>query len=1005
MDSSETLNNLLSDTDLGEGKELLSEARALSARETHLLEWGKLKIGANLAFVQHPSIKGTCFPLAYFRRLEDPDPEKIAEIHKLAWNMGQAPLLFVVLPGWVQVYSTYERPRKKKTGKLDDRAGLIDTIDFLGTVERLRQDLAKYKREELLSGRFWERNKQRFKPRFRVEKTLLVNLSAIRNILISDEGLNAQFVHRLLGRSIFVQYLQDRKDPSGRNAFPEGFFDDFRGGAKSFTDVLAGKKATYRLFEFLEEKFNGDVFPVEPKEKRAVTRRHLTLLSDFLKGNIKLPSRQLAFWPYYSFDAIPIEFISNLYEEFFHFEKEELTKKDGNLKKHKAGTYYTRHRLVEFLMDEVFPWDGENSDVRIFDPACGSGIFLVEGYRRRIARWQRGNPGQRLSPSVLKDLLTKNIYGVDSNPEAVQVAAFSLYLTMCDYLEPRYIWKRVNFPLLRDKNLWVRDFFEFVEQPPSETGKFDLVIGNPPWESQLSPAAAKYVANHSRPIGDKQIAQAFLWAAPDICKETGEIVLVSPSKGLLFNMSEPNRAFRKDFFSSFEVKTIINFSALRHTLFPKATGPAAPVFYRPSPPSESRQILFCSPKPCYSPEDNWHYIIEPQDIAYVPAKQAAENRHIWKAATWGTPRDWELIQKLARLPSLSNVCKSRGWIDGEGFIVGNGKEEAAWLTNKPYVTPEAVSPFYIDEKRLPKLTEKRFERPRKGKSRQIYEGTHLLISQSPKTSRGFVAALLRKYAVFSQAIVGIHAPLSEEATLGAVCVAINSFVPVYYAMLTSGRWLVERDELAKDELMSLPIPPSISEGEMKVPYDSLQTIAFLDSVHHVPFRQEDISMYELTGDEMSLIRDAIEYTLDYFRRKESSAAVKYPAKDMLWAYGEAFCRILNESFGQSEGGFSATILTGDMPMIVAHITLNRGDRNPTATVVDAPARLTQAIKHVDQVLLEKGAGGVHVRRNVRIYDGSDVYLVKRNQSRFWTKSAAFRDADETYADIMRSWRG
>ena len=99
------------------------------------------------------------------------------------------------------------------------------------------------------------------------------------------------------------------------------------------------------------------------------------------------------------------------------------------------------------------------------------------------------------------------------------------------------------------------------------------------------------------------------------------------------------------------------------------------------------------------------------------------------------------------------------------------------------------------------------------------------------------------------------------------------------------------------------------------------------------------------------------------------------------------------------------MLTGDMPMIVAHITLNYGDRSQTATVDNAPSRLAQAIKRLDQVLLDEGTSSIHVRRNVRIYEGSEIYIVKRNQRRFWTKSAAFRDADETYADIMRSWRG
>lgn len=33
------------------------------------------------------------------------------------------------------------------------------------------------------------------------------------------------------------------------------------------------------------------------------------------------------------------------------------------------------------IMDEVYPWEGEYKEISFFDPACGSGIFLVEAYR------------------------------------------------------------------------------------------------------------------------------------------------------------------------------------------------------------------------------------------------------------------------------------------------------------------------------------------------------------------------------------------------------------------------------------------------------------------------------------------------------------------------------------------------------------------------------------------------------------------------------------------------
>ena len=190
---------------------------------------------------------------------EDPNPQEIAKAHRLAWNMGQAPLLFVVIPGEVRVYSTYERPRRKAAG-LDEEAGLIDVIDFISGAEHRRGMLAKYSRQQLQTGQFWVNNRQRFDRRKHVEKTLLDNLCEIRSLMMQD--LDAPLVHSLLGRAIFVQYLQDRKDSRGCRAFPEGFFESYLAGASGFADVLKDRRATYDLFRFLERKFNGDIFPV-----------------------------------------------------------------------------------------------------------------------------------------------------------------------------------------------------------------------------------------------------------------------------------------------------------------------------------------------------------------------------------------------------------------------------------------------------------------------------------------------------------------------------------------------------------------------------------------------------------------------------------------------------------------------------------------------------------------------------------------------------------------------
>lgn len=210
------------------------------------------------------------------------------------------------------------------------------------------------------------------------------------------------------------------------------------GLATEDTDVLNSKEATYSLFSSLKEKFNGDTLQVTEVETKIITQKVLDELRTFILGDSELESKQLALWPLYSFDIIPIQLISSIYELFFHLSDEDDEK----------GTYYTPLHLVNLVMDEVYPWEGTYKNITFFDPSCGSGIFLVEAYRRLVCRWMSQNDAHTITCDQLKLLLENSIFGVDINEEAIRVASFSLSLAMCDFLDPRSIWDKLSFPRL-----------------------------------------------------------------------------------------------------------------------------------------------------------------------------------------------------------------------------------------------------------------------------------------------------------------------------------------------------------------------------------------------------------------------------------------------------------------------------------------------------------------------------------------------------------------------------
>jgi len=186
--------------------------------------------------------------------------------------------------------------------------------------------------------------------------------------------------------------------------------------------TLDSKKVTYELFDYLHQRFNGDIFPVDELERQVVSEEpHLRLIQRFLQRE-DLETGQLSFWPY-DFSCVPIELISGIYDTFLSDET-----------RREFGTYNTPLALVDFIVEETLPLAKTTSVMTILDPACGSGIFLVRVYQRLIEAWKRRNPDHPSAPQ-LTELMKQSIFGVDVQLNAVRIAAFSLCLSMLDYLK------------------------------------------------------------------------------------------------------------------------------------------------------------------------------------------------------------------------------------------------------------------------------------------------------------------------------------------------------------------------------------------------------------------------------------------------------------------------------------------------------------------------------------------------------------------------------------------
>ncbi len=540
------------------------------------------------------------------------------ELHRLAWNFSHTPLLVTIEPHRIRAFTCCEYPQRHQPTANDERleAEIIEA-EYSSEKQSLGNHAANLLHWlNLATGQLQRQIPQRFDRKKAADNSLLENLEFARKQPHKIGKLDYDLIHDLLARLIFVQFLFQRCDSDGVPALNtehlRGLYNSniLSKEYNSLGEILSNHADTYQLFKHLNDKFNGDLFPDHwQEEQEKVTQTHLNILKDFIAGDIQIRTGQYALWSMYSFDTIPLEFISSIYEAF--------------VSKH-AGTVYTPTHLVDFILDGVLPWDGTDWNIKILEPACGSGIFLVRAFQRLVYRWKQVNPSASIHEKIiiLKQLLTNNLLGIDINRQAVRVASFSLYLAMCDEIDPRYYWNEVEFPSLRDNRLLEADFFSedhngFRTQEDAET--YDLIVGNPPWGKNSltklqtefnSKSAQEWAKSHDWPTPYNDMGPLFVAKSLKLIKSTGYVSLLQPASTLLFNKTA--HTLREKFFTQYSVQEVVNLSILRFGLFKEAVGPAVIFTIQSTVPESIYNFMYIVAKPDI--QEQYTFVIDDYDV-------------------------------------------------------------------------------------------------------------------------------------------------------------------------------------------------------------------------------------------------------------------------------------------------------------------------------------------------------------------------------------------------------
>ncbi|MEG3899057.1 MULTISPECIES: N-6 DNA methylase [unclassified Microcoleus] len=784
-------------------------------------------------------------PVIVFAKCDDQEDEKVRQMFNKIWCMARPNYLFLAKEGELAIYDLTKPPARnveewKKNKPLEVAKNTTEVVS----------KLYHYRREQIESGKLFE--DERFgSSNQRADQSLIQDLKTVRSALMSQglSGSKIKYAHALIGRSIFIRYLEDRailtkeyfqeiaqNDPIWQallNA-PDDELNIEKEAKQYYIKVLSNKGFTYALFHKLSQHFNGDMFPSDRQEEESIEQEHLSLLQNFLKGDVD-EQKKLFFWAY-KFDIIPISLISSIYEEFYH---------ESNTEKSDHGTHYTPSSLVEFLLSKVLTSDCLTTNPRILDPCCGSGIFLVEAFRRIVRYRVYQNHKQRLNWQELRDILKSQIAGIEINSEAIRVAAFSLYLALLNYQEPPDILSQIKqgqiLPSLIYKSNSAIDndnfnnlvcanaFTDFSRSEyPILSNNFssqcaDVIVGNPPWGSpkttdrqgtQELNIALKWCQEYDYPVGDKERSQAFIWRVLDFLKDNGwSALLVSTS--IFFKIQDNNNAFRQQWLSSVLLKEVVNFAHVRDVFFQSsnsnksssAISPFASIIFQKVNQTElnlkDQVVSYWSAKKKAIIKNIKAVILSIVDRRGIRQSDLLRNDSFWKIYYWGNHQDAGLIQSIKLAPTLKELHDPSN--SGQGFSEGKTDKKDSPLLPTLFPTDKFERYGLISSSWFEKPP-KQVTRPRKA---TLYRGERLLIkrgiSQRVKKQGEIVARFESETFSVRNSINSIKLLNPETWKYQVILGIIWSSLPRYYFFLTSSNWGIWHDEIYTTQYLSLPI--------------------------------------------------------------------------------------------------------------------------------------------------------------------------------------------------------
>ncbi len=891
------------------------------------------------------------------------NPEDIFYYHLQLWNRNTDNVFIAV-----DKYKTHIIDCKKKPQK-----GVIKSIKSFDYginsegYENIEIDVIS--KNHIDSSFFYQYIQQKQRKKQEVDKDLLLNLIALRNDLVLYG--NEKVIHLLILRSLFVKYLEDR-----------GIFTP-----NYLSDILLSKSPDKLIESFGEVcKINGDVFGGNRLTVNDINVNYLEKLYLFFTTDYQ--SGQGTLFPY-QFDNIPIQLISHVYEAFLN----------NNTKKGK-GVYYTPSFVVNFMLSQSLKEKANaNPYLTVFDPAVGSGAFLVESFKI-IRDIQSEKLNRNLAFDEKKSIIEKQLWGIDIDSDALQITAFSLYLALLEDESSIFIRNKIehSHPILPSLIDAVLVHANTITDNVFEGQKFDFIVSNPPWGSVPDDKKEEHIAerkaidnksgsyseyNH---VADYERSQAFLRRIERWQKMDTTIVMIV--KNSIF-LNDNAMGFRQEFIEKNQLETFYELSNYNKILFRKkvfksprvnieigASEPCAIVIFKPNPNSINYKINYIAPKLTKLGE-HFEIIQHTNNESFqINKTDFLQNDILWRILTKGCHEDFRLVQKLTSKDHSMRIICSRGF---------EATKDMEKTKPEPYfrtlIKSEDFDPYFIIKELTKFNWNQKLHRPR---TEELYTGEKILIAYRPKRSDNFRlrCILFSDDCVFRNDVLcfKVEDAKNYKAWLGL----LNSSLLGYFIYMLSSQW---DGGLKREALRTYDIKAFNYEGfdecnkKLNSNIDRLlltKDFRLIEIIDDIVF-----NLFHLTTYEKEIIKEFYQINVERAFEKLKFVQPK-DFKEYFQTFKETFELVLspnhtlNASFSISQN--IGAIIKISIEKKTAEKALEQDNTMQVLQFVK-----NRQLTETDKLLKEE---------KVKLYESTHFYLIKSNQFKDWTIRQALKDAKE-----------